>query len=54
MKSEIVLMITGEVLLGANLTLCYNILEDLELSVAGNYMHSSTLQEQWWGEKAII
>ena len=38
--------------LGANLTLRYNILEDLELSVAGNYMHSSTLQEQWWGEKS--
>ncbi len=38
--------------LGANLTLRYNPLDDLEISVAGNYMHSSTLQEQWWGEKS--
>ncbi len=38
--------------LGTNLTLRYNIMDDLEISVAGNYMHSSTMQEKWWGEKS--
>lgn len=38
--------------IGANLTLRYNVIDELELSLAGNYNHSSTTQEQWWGEKS--
>lgn len=34
------------------LTLQYDIIKGLQLSVSGNYMHSSSLQEQWWGERS--
>lgn len=37
---------------GTNLTLRYTVMDGLEVSVAGNYMHSSTMQEKWWGEKS--
>lgn len=36
--------------LSAILDLKFGIWEELDLSVAGNYSRSSTLQEQWWGE----
>ena len=38
--------------MSANLTLQYNIIKELQLSVAGSYSHSSALQEQWWGERS--
>lgn len=38
--------------LNANLTLRYKVIDDLDVLVAGNYTHSSTMQEQWWGEKS--
>ncbi len=38
--------------LNANLTLRYKVIDDLDVLVAGNYMHSNTMQEQWWGEKS--
>lgn len=38
--------------LNANLTLRYKVIDDLDVLVAGNYIHSSTIQEQWWGEKS--
>lgn len=37
--------------LGAMLDLKYSIWDELDLSAAGNYSRSSTLQEQWWGEQ---
>ena len=37
--------------LTANLDLRYNVIQGLELNVAGSYSRSSTLQEGWWGEK---
>lgn len=36
--------------LSAILDLKFGICDELDLSVAGNYARSSTLQEQWWGE----
>lgn len=36
----------------ATLDLRYNVIEGLELEVAGDYSRSSTLQEKWWGEKS--
>ena len=39
--------------IGANLTVRYNVINGLELSVAGNYNHSATMQEQWWGERSF-
>ena len=38
--------------LNANLTLRYKVIDDLDVQIAGNYTHSSTMQEQWWGEKS--
>lgn len=38
--------------LSAMLDLKYGIFDELDLSVAGTYSRSSTLQEQWWGEKS--
>ena len=38
--------------LNSYLTVRYNILDDLEVSVSGNYSRSMTLQEKWWGEKS--
>lgn len=37
--------------LSGMLDLKYNLLEELDISVSGNYSRSTTLQEQWWGEK---
>lgn len=37
---------------GASLTLRYNLLNNLDISVAGRYNNSSTLQENWWGERS--
>lgn len=34
-----------------SLNLKYDILKELSLTAAGSYNRSSTLQEQWWGEK---
>ncbi|WP_292267550.1 SusC/RagA family TonB-linked outer membrane protein [Butyricimonas sp.] len=38
--------------LGARLNLKYSPWRELDVTVAGNYNRSSTLQEQWWGEKS--
>lgn len=38
--------------LSASLNLNYNVLEALSLRFAGYYSKSSTLQEDWWGEKS--
>lgn len=38
--------------MNAYMTLQYDIIRGLQLSVSGNYMHSNALQEQWWGEKS--
>lgn len=38
--------------LGASVDLRYKVFKDLELNVAGNYSRSSTIQEEWWGEKS--
>lgn len=37
--------------INASLDVKYGILDGLDLTVAGSYNRSSTLQEQWWGEK---
>ncbi|MCH5327555.1 MAG: SusC/RagA family TonB-linked outer membrane protein [Coprobacter sp.] len=39
-------------MINANLTLQYDIIKGLQLSVAGNYMHSTSLSELWWGEQS--
>ncbi len=38
--------------LGASLDLRFKLTKDFETSVSGNYSRSSTLQEQWWGERS--
>ena len=38
--------------LGARLNLKYSPWRELDVTIAGNYNRSSTLQEQWWGEKS--
>ncbi|MEY8594026.1 SusC/RagA family TonB-linked outer membrane protein [Butyricimonas hominis] len=37
--------------LSARLNLKYSPWQELDVTVAGNYSRSSTMQEQWWGEK---
>ena len=36
----------------ATLDLRYDVIDGLEVEVAGDYTRSSTLQEKWWGEKS--
>ena len=38
--------------LSARLNLKYSPWQELDVTLAGNYNRSSTLQEQWWGEKS--
>lgn len=38
--------------IGASIDLRWTLLEGLEVNVAGNYGRSSTLQDDWWGEKS--
>ncbi|SKB95397.1 TonB-linked outer membrane protein, SusC/RagA family [Sphingobacterium nematocida] len=37
--------------LGASLSMRYNVIKNMTLTLAGSYNNSGTLQEQWWGDQ---